>query len=39
MDVREYIDRIAPGFFAALQERLAIPSVSAARAGDRAAVR
>jgi hypothetical protein len=28
MDVREYIDRNAPGFFAALREWLAIPSVS-----------
>jgi acetylornithine deacetylase/succinyl-diaminopimelate desuccinylase-like protein len=36
MDVREYIDRNAPGFFGALREWLAIPSVSAdpARHGD-----
>jgi len=36
MDVREYIDRNAPGFFAALREWLAIPSVSAdpSRHGD-----
>jgi hypothetical protein len=35
MDVREYIDRNAPGFFGALREWLAIPSVS----GDRTAAR
>jgi acetylornithine deacetylase/succinyl-diaminopimelate desuccinylase-like protein len=36
MDVREYIDRNAPGFFGALREWLAIPSISAdpARHGD-----
>jgi len=36
MDVREYIDRNAPGFFGALREWLAIPSVSAdpSRHGD-----
>ena len=36
MDVREYIDRNAPGFFGALREWLAIPSISAdpSRHGD-----
>jgi hypothetical protein len=36
MDVREYIDRNAPGFFGALRVWLAIPSVSAdpSRHGD-----